>query len=305
MKTQEISTPKTVNQLKHSITKFYSEDGTEYKAIISIRLSDDCHNGHNDFAITADIKEKRKNGQYYDYMGGCCHDEILKLCPEFKPFVDLHLCNVKGMPMYAVENSFYILKEHGIKRGADYMRISEAKAQLLNSALDKLYFKFLLDNLRIVEQWEAEANAAIKLLEEMTGDKFQDDSTKIEVLELTAEEAQTVKDRIKSGFYNTDQIQAREKKAQQEAIAKELADLKEDLDKEIQNHTDKYNVKTEVLKAGLSLDNFIYYNHTNEGVFNWKDYGKKVTAEQFDAFSSIVEYSKLPKGIIFRANPEK
>ena len=62
-------------------------------------------------------------------------------------------------------------------------------------------------------------------------------------------------------------------------------------------------VKLHVLRCGMPLDNFIYYDHRNTGVFNWRDYASKndiVTQEQFDRFLKKVDYSKLPSGIEFQ-----
>lgn len=39
-----------------------------------------------------------------------------------------------------------------------------------------------------------------------------------------------------------------------------------------------------VFDYGLSTDNVIYYNHTNTLSFNWRDYGEKITQEEFDDF---------------------
>ena len=55
-----------------------------------------------------------------------------------------------------------------------------------------------------------------------------------------------------------------------------------------------------VLDAGLSLCNVIYYDHSNELVFNWKDYEAKVTEEDFNKFVSSVDRSLLPDGITFK-----
>ena len=62
-------------------------------------------------------------------------------------------------------------------------------------------------------------------------------------------------------------------------------------------------VKLHVLRCGMPLDNFIYYDHRNTGVFNWRDYASKndiVTQEQFDRFLKKVDYTKLPSGIEFQ-----
>lgn len=55
-----------------------------------------------------------------------------------------------------------------------------------------------------------------------------------------------------------------------------------------------------ILDAGLSLRNVIYYDHSNELVFNWKDYETKVTENDFNKFVSSVNRSLLPAGITFK-----
>lgn len=55
-----------------------------------------------------------------------------------------------------------------------------------------------------------------------------------------------------------------------------------------------------VLDAGITLKNVIYYDHSNELVFNWNDYETKVTQEQFDEFVKTVDKTKLPKNITFK-----
>lgn len=40
----------------------------------------------------------------------------------------------------------------------------------------------------------------------------------------------------------------------------------------------------------------IYYNHTNTLFFNWRDYGEKITQEEFDDFVNNVDRSQLPAG---------
>lgn len=64
---------------------------------ISIRLSDECKNGHEDFDITASFWEVGRNMVNRNMVSaGCCHDKILAVRPDLKPFVDLHLCDWQG-----------------------------------------------------------------------------------------------------------------------------------------------------------------------------------------------------------------
>lgn len=54
-----------------------------------------------------------------------------------------------------------------------------------------------------------------------------------------------------------------------------------------------------VFDYGLSTDNIIYYPHTNTLSFNWNDYGRKITQEEFVDFVNNVDRSQLPEGIKF------
>jgi hypothetical protein len=84
-------------------------------------------------------------------------------------FVDLHLSNHYGAPMYPVENGFYHITNSSKETAINYLRITETEYNLLYQAEDKQYFKYLLYTLGIVERWKRESNEAIKKLEELTG----------------------------------------------------------------------------------------------------------------------------------------
>jgi len=162
------------NNLSYNVTKFYVENGITYKMNVRISLGDCCKNGVCDWSITADIYEKRRNGRFVLCASGCCHDEILKYFPEFKPFVNLHLSNHYGQPMYPVENGFYHLKNSNKEKTINYLRITESEYNILrNSAEDKGYFKYLLYTLGIVDRWEQESLKAIKQLEALTGNTWE------------------------------------------------------------------------------------------------------------------------------------
>lgn len=166
----------TTNRLFYTVSKRYIQAGTNFKIDVKILLADDCKNNICDWSITADIYEQRKNGRFVWCASGCCHEEILKRFPQFKMFVDLHLSNHYGAPMYPVENGFY----------------------------------------------------------------------------------------------------------------------------HITNSSNEKRVMLAVLDAGLSVSNVIYYDHSNELVFNWKDYETKVTENDFNKFVSSVNRSLLPVGITFK-----
>jgi len=88
-------------------SRVYTEHGTTYRITATARYDDECNNGHNTFALTADIHEKKGNGLWYWSRGGCCHEEIAKRFPTLAPLIKWHLCDSTG-PMYYIANTVYL-----------------------------------------------------------------------------------------------------------------------------------------------------------------------------------------------------
>lgn len=292
---------KAGNSLVYSDTKTIGK----VRIHVKIRLDDECKNGHQDFSATGSGYEFY-DGRWHESFGGCCHDEILKYFPELKPFVDLHLCDYKGAPTYAVENGFYWIKEYKSgKETADapreYLRITDGELAVLSMCEDKYVFWFRLYELGIVKRWEEEAQKAIEYLESLTGKKFLMDSVKSQIEPLPAEIRLMIEERIANNYYSPEKIRERENAAKEEQKRKRISDLKEKATKDIKKIEDELSVRLHVIELGLPDDNLIYYNHTNTAVFNWQDngYRSKVSQEQFIDFLDNVDYSGLPEGIKF------
>lgn len=160
-------------------------NNAKFNCEITIRLDDEYGKGHEDFSITATFWEVGKPRiDRYHITSGCCHDEILKVRPQYKPFINLHLCDFKGAPLYAVVNGLYYaeeLRQTGYKvmpSGlAQYFRITQSQAVMLCKVSGK-YFAKKIKKMGIDIQWQNEANEAIKLLESLTGEKFKSNATK-------------------------------------------------------------------------------------------------------------------------------
>ena len=68
-----------------------------------IRFDDECGNGHNRFAITAEVRVPRRRDIE---AGGCLHDDIAAVFPELAPLIRWHLVSTDS-PMHYVANTVY------------------------------------------------------------------------------------------------------------------------------------------------------------------------------------------------------
>lgn len=257
----------TTNRLFYTVSKRYIQAGTTFKIDVKILLADDCKNNICDWSITADIYEQRKNGRFVWCAGGCCHEEILKRFPQFN------------------------------------LRITETEYNLLYQAEDKQYFKYLLYTLGIVERWKRESNEALKKLEELTGQTWENPykpENERFTLKLTDEERTTITNRINDGYYRPEAVQARKDEEKRKAYEKKRAEIINNCEKKQEKAENEKRVMLAVLDAGLSVSNVIYYDHSNELVFNWRDHETKVTENDFNKFVSSVNRSLLPVGITFK-----
>lgn len=293
----------TANKLTFLSTKFFTENKRKYRITVTISLDDDCHNNMCDWSITADIRWKNEYGIYKEYMGGCCHDEIAKHCPELAKFIPLHCCNHYGAPMYPVENGMYHIKNSDKSVAIEYLRISDKEYPKLSEAVDdKMYFKYLLFNLGIVDRWKHESGELIAELEDLCGKKWVNSYKPEEerfTLTLTDEERLLIEERIKAGYYSAENIEKRREEAHKAKMLKKRTEICERYDKVIREAETDKKIMLCVFDYGLSTDNVIYYNHTNTLSFNWRDYGEKITQEEFDDFVNNVDRSQLPEGIKF------
>lgn len=287
------------NNLTHKIT---TTDKKGNQMFIKIRLNDECKNGHQDFAITCDIYEKGKpTTDRYFISGGCCHDEILKARPDLKIFVDLHLCDYAGIPMHPTANGFYHLTNGFNNTPAEspkfraeyceYYRITGNQFDVLSKSKNEIQFYLNIVKLAILDQWKAQADKAIKLLEIMTEKEFLNDSKRSHLITPTPENIAEELERQKTGYYSAKAQAEREQAKQGEILAKLAADR----DKEINKHTQEFEVKKQVLLVGgeKALNNCIYYNHSQTLSFNWRSYDK--ISEEL--YTKIADSIQLPEGV--------
>lgn len=289
------------NTLKYTVVKSFREKGFTYKVITTIKLHDECKNGTCSWSITGILQQKKGNGRFYDIGHGWIHEEILKASPKLKMFVDLHLCDWRGTPLYPVENGYYFLQKDK-NQAKEYLRVTDEEMGILSKCDNKEYFKYQLFALGIVERWQAESKKAIQTLEELTGDVWVNpykESEERHRFVLSDEEREEMEGKILSGYYTESAIQERKEAERIAKIEKRKNEVIKTFEKRINKATKEKDVKLAILGAGLLSDNYIYYVEGNNVVFNYYSYHDKVTEEEYNNMLKNIDYSLLPEGIKF------
>lgn len=285
-----------------------SVNNNRVNAKVEIRLNDECKNGHQDFSITATFWEVGKVRNDRNMIcGGCCHDEILKHFPQFKQFVNLHLSDCCGVPMYAVENGFYHMREGFNDKTKDhktefckYYRITPLQYDELKKAKSAAYYGFILVQLGILTQWKHEADEAIKTLEELTGNEFLNDSVKSQI-SLTDEDLQAIQKQVNEGFYTDEAIEQREVKKAIDKKAELLDKLKANFEAKSLELLQDYEIDKIGVNLFLTTSNIIFYKHTNTIELNWNknSYYKQYNETEFKQFLDVAKENKYLKDCIF------
>lgn len=281
----------TSNDLRFKISK--NDKTHNYE--ISIRLNDECHNGHEDFAITADFWKVGKQRTDHNWlMGGCCHDEILKVRPDLAPFVALHLCDWKGAPLYAKANGFY--HKDTLGKFVRYLRLDTSE-MYLTEAEDENHFHYLLSVSDIPARWEKEAKAATELLEEMTGKIFESKATSQQFEPMNAEEIAEMERKTADGYYSPEEIAKRKEERKNFAFSMYLAKIEERYTKAVWGERKERDAKLFVARLlGSTCDNLMYYTHTDTLCLNWQDhsFSPMFTPEQIEKVRTHIGELSFP-----------
>lgn len=295
----------TKNRLFAAVNKTYTEDGQKYRIRVEIRLDDECKNGHEDFSVTADGYEVRPNGREIWAFGGCCHDTILKHFPQFADFVRLHLCDFSGVPMYAVENGFYHIKQGNRKAVENTLyccTADEVTEAMTQADKDELYFKIWLEAKGIPARWQEAANKAIKELEQLDGGTFESQATKRHYTPPTDEERAIFDERQKSGYYTPEQCQARQTAKIDELIAKHL-DYYEDKIQEAKRDKEIKAAACQAIKAMAGTDVEAFKRlYDGFSAYSYKDTicvrydANKISTNERDEFCARLEADSVCAG---------
>ena len=244
---------------------------------VTIKLNDECKNGHNDFSITGSVYQKGKPKTDRNMICcGCCHDEILEAFPEFKMFVDLHLCSSDGYPMFLGQNAAYWISIGEDEKAMNDLRCdSDMYDKLYPYYIDNLLFKKAIADYCLLDIWSDQAKKAIAYLEKLTGNEFIEDK---HVPFFSEKEIEL----IESGKVTLEAVWSKREIEKQEKRIKQIAEI----EKKYSNKIDcaELEKKVRLLMLDFDGDNWIWYDHSNTLCFNWKSYERKVTKEEVEAF---------------------
>jgi hypothetical protein len=135
------------------------------------------------FSVTGEIGTPRQIAKGDPSICGCIHGEIMKAWPKLTPLVALHLSDLDGVPMHAVENGFHWVsgihnvgakyapdqsKEECTQILADHLRIgfidaSDLALATATHATPKTFFTDCVNAMK--PRWKTEAAAGLALIE--------------------------------------------------------------------------------------------------------------------------------------------
>lgn len=298
----------TVNRIGFfgSFSKFFKEDtrvddaffeaGKHYFFTYFIKLNDDCKNGHLTFSFTGEIKVKKGNGRFYNYISGAIGNVIAYFKPELLMFERLHLCNHLGQPMFIDDIRFHINEGKTNEQIAEMYNISNLEViEILRNASDnKDLFHYLVFHLGVADTWEKQAKEAIREMETKTGLTLKIENKDKVYKQFDAEKCNDMSYLFKHGYATKEMKQAREKTARSKKRLEELAEIEKEFAKSVEKAKRIYEVKKAVVSFGISWNNVVFYDHKNELCFNWLDYSDKVSS---DLINELVCSNTLPEEI--------
>ena len=290
------------SSLEFNETKKVSINGEKFKIEAKARLDDDCKNGICCFHLTGDIYILGKSDRCELFRSGAIGDDIEKLRMVSGSFNKFHDRTRLGYDTSLIPNLIYYMKKGNKDYAMKYAMLNEDEYKVLSFVVDeKEYFKYLLFDLGIMDRMKREADAAIKKLEELTGDTwvnpYSPENERFTIV-LTAEEKKLVEDRIEAGYYTEPVIEERRierARVEREKEKKSIIDYFEKQSKELEYDR---NIRLALIDFDIP-DNVIYYSHTNKIVFNWRDSQDEIPEEKYREFVEKVDRSKLPEGVTF------
>ena len=285
------------NELKYKETKKIGEN-TFIDVEIGLRYIKE--NFYSYFYVIGDVYELKRARKK---ITGCIHEEILKYFPEFKTFVQLHGNSSYGMPMHMISNIKFAIDNNEIDTICCYLGISDVMAKELICWGEEIdYIKYFLEENDIIYHLRSKANKAIKMLEELTGDEFDNPDVLgiYDYMPLDNDTKEKIKKMHENGYFTMDNVIKRKNDKIKDLNIKRLESEKMKLEKEKREIDNEIKVLEFLFDEGISLNNHAYLRSVNVLAINlFKNRENAMSEEDYKRFLDSVDYSKLPTGIEF------
>ena len=260
-----------------------------YIVTITARLCEIGSNGYEDFGITYDLWEDHVSPRTW-MAGGCAagsDDPVVREAMRqfgLEPVERVHLCDMNGAPMYPTANAIYHAKNSGFEVFRNYLRLTDEEAKQAFYIDNELgLYVWLLDN-GIIERWKKEAQEAIAAIINGRDIEFESAASKPQghwyfKVEPTKERLDGQRYLIQTDYYNCDNYDQHRQEENLQEVRKKLS---------IEYHEkqiEKAKAEIRLKKAFLAMleehlaefsdpvavaDNWIFYDHRSELVFNWQ-----------------------------------
>lgn len=290
------------NELKYKETKKIGEN-TFIDIEIGLRYIKE--NGYSYFYAVGDVYEL-KRARKKIIPSGCIHEEILKYFPEFKTFVKLHGNSSYGLPMHMISNIKFYIDNDEIDVVCSSLGISDVMAKELICWGEEIdYIKYFLEENDIIYHLRSKANKAIKLLEELTNDEFENPDVLglYDYMPLDNDTKEKIKKLHENGYFTMDNVIKRRNDKIREINLKILENKKIKLEKEKREIDNEIKVLEYLCDEGISLNNHDYLRSVNVLAINlYKNRENAMSEDDYNRFLDNVDYSKLPTGIEFEFN---
>lgn len=290
------------NELKYKETK---QIGKNTFIDVEIGLRYIKENGYSYFYAVGDVYELKRMREKV-ISSGSIHEEILKYFPEFKTFVQLHGNSSYGMPMHMISNIKFAIDNNEIDTICCYLGISDVMAKELICWGEEIdYIKYFLEENDIIYHLRSKANKAIKMLEELTNDEFENPDVLdlYDYYPLNNDTKEKIKKMHENGYFTMDNVIKRRDEKIKELNLKFLEKEKMKLEKEKREIDNEIKVLEYLCDEGISLINHAYLRSVNVLAINlYENRGNAMSEEDYKRFLDNVDYSKLPTGIEFEFN---
>lgn len=287
------------NELKYKGTKQIGEN-TFIDVEIGLRYIKE--NGYSYFYAVGDVYELKRVRKEI-ISSGCIHEEILKYFQEFKTFVQLHGNSSYGMPMHMISNIKFYIDNDEIDAICSSLGISDVMAKELICWGEEIdYIKYFLEENDIIYHLRSKANKAIKMLEELTGDEFENPDVLgiYDYMPLDNDTKEKIKKMHENGYFTMDNVIKRRDEKIKDLNLKFLEKEKMKLEKEEREIDNEIKVLEYLFDEGISLNNHAYLRSVNVLAINlFKNRENAMSEEDYKRFLDSVDYSKLPKDITF------